>query len=90
MGHDVLRDLLLVLEHRSLKYGAGQCLPASRARDCICHEHFRHPRFGRRATNMHVAFLFVSGIIFASGLAWLIGAKYLPADTAAVETAGNN
>jgi len=36
-------------------------------------------------TNMHVAFLFVSGIIFASGLAWLIGAKYLPADTAAVE-----
>src|SRR5438874_3305460 len=35
-------------------------------------------------TNMHVAFLFVSGIIFASGLAWLIGAKYLPADTAAV------
>jgi MFS family permease len=38
--------------------------------------------------NMHVAFLFVSGIIFLSGLAWLIGAKYLPADTAAVETAG--
>ena len=36
-------------------------------------------------TNMHVAFLFVSGMIFASGLAWLIGAKYLPADTAAVE-----
>jgi len=39
-------------------------------------------------TNMHVAFLFVSGIIFVSGLAWLIGVKYLPADTAAVETAG--
>ncbi len=38
--------------------------------------------------NMHVAFLFVSGIIFLSGLAWLIGAKYLAADTAAVETAG--
>jgi MFS transporter, Spinster family, sphingosine-1-phosphate transporter len=36
-------------------------------------------------TNMHFAFLFVSGMIFASGLAWLIGAKYLPADTAAVE-----
>jgi MFS transporter, Spinster family, sphingosine-1-phosphate transporter len=36
-------------------------------------------------TNMHVAFLFVSGMIFASGLAWLVGAKYLPADTAAVE-----
>jgi len=28
----------------------------------------------------------VSGIIFASGLAWLIGVKYLPADTAAIET----
>ena len=39
-------------------------------------------------TNMHVAFLFVSGIIFLSGLVWLIGVKYLPADTAAVETAG--
>jgi hypothetical protein len=36
-----------------------------------------------------VAFLFVSGIIFLSGVAWLIGVKYLPADTAAVETAGN-
>ena len=36
-------------------------------------------------TNMHVAFLFVSGIIFLSGLVWLIGAKYLPGDTAAVE-----
>jgi MFS transporter, Spinster family, sphingosine-1-phosphate transporter len=39
-------------------------------------------------TNMHVAFLFVSGMILLSGLAWLIGVKYLPADTAAVETAG--
>jgi MFS family permease len=37
-------------------------------------------------TNMHVAFLFVSGIMFLSGLTWLIGVKYLPADTAAVET----
>jgi MFS family permease len=36
-------------------------------------------------TNMHVAFLFVSGIIFLSGLVWLIGVKYLPADTAVVE-----
>src|SRR5436190_2988808 len=36
-------------------------------------------------TNMHVAFLFVSGIIFLSGLTWLIGVKYLPAATAAVE-----
>jgi MFS family permease len=39
-------------------------------------------------TNMHVAFLFVSGIILLSGVAWLIGVKYLPADTAAVENAG--
>jgi hypothetical protein len=38
-------------------------------------------------TNMHVAFLFVSGIIFLSGVAWLIGVKYLPADTAAIENA---
>jgi MFS family permease len=38
-------------------------------------------------TNMHVAFLVVSGIIFASGITWLLGAKYLPADTAAVENA---
>src|SRR5881409_2481993 len=37
-------------------------------------------------TNMHAAFLFVSGIILLSGLAWLIGVKYLPADTAAVES----
>ena len=40
-------------------------------------------------TNMHVAFLFVSGIIFLSGLVWLIGVKYLPADTAAVEAASS-
>ncbi|HZS17974.1 MAG TPA: MFS transporter [Candidatus Udaeobacter sp.] len=38
-------------------------------------------------TSIHVAFLFVSGIILLSGLAWLIGVKYLPADTAAVENA---
>ena len=38
--------------------------------------------------NMHVAFLFVSGIIFLSGVVWLTGVKYLAADTAAVETAG--
>jgi MFS family permease len=37
-------------------------------------------------TNMHVAFLFVSGIILLSGLVWLLGVKYLPADTAAVES----
>jgi MFS transporter, Spinster family, sphingosine-1-phosphate transporter len=36
--------------------------------------------------NMHVAFLFVSAIIFASGVTWLLGVKYLGADTAAVES----
>jgi MFS family permease len=41
-------------------------------------------------TNMHVAFLFVSGIILLSGVAWLLGVKYLPADTAAVETAATS
>jgi MFS transporter, Spinster family, sphingosine-1-phosphate transporter len=40
-------------------------------------------------TNMHVAFLFVSGIIFLSGVVWLTGVKYLPADTAAVESQTN-
>jgi MFS transporter, Spinster family, sphingosine-1-phosphate transporter len=38
-------------------------------------------------TNMRFAFLFMSGIILASGVAWLTGVKYLPADTAAVEAA---
>jgi MFS family permease len=38
-------------------------------------------------SNMQVAFLFVSVIMFASGLAWLAGVKYLPRDTAAVEEA---
>jgi len=41
-------------------------------------------------TNMRVAFLFLSGIILASGVAWLIGVKYLPADTAAVEAAATS
>jgi MFS family permease len=36
-------------------------------------------------TNMHIAFLVVSGIILAGGLTWVAGAKYLGADTAAVE-----
>lgn len=38
-------------------------------------------------TNMHVAFLFVSGIMLVAGVIWLIGAKYLPNDTARVERA---
>ena len=36
-------------------------------------------------SNIRVAFLFVSGVILASGLAWIFGAKYLPEDTARVE-----
>src|SRR5437867_8216728 len=37
-------------------------------------------------TSMHVAFLFVSAMILASGLIWLLGVKYLAADTLAVES----
>jgi MFS transporter, Spinster family, sphingosine-1-phosphate transporter len=36
-------------------------------------------------SNIRTAFLFVSIVILASGIVWLLGAKYLPADTAAVE-----
>jgi hypothetical protein len=35
--------------------------------------------------NMHVAFLVVSGVILVSGIVWMLAAKFLPADTAAVE-----
>jgi len=38
-------------------------------------------------TNIRIAFLFVSAVILASGLAWMFGAKYLPEDTARVEAA---
>src|SRR5256885_4629204 len=38
-------------------------------------------------TNMRVAFLFMSGIMLAAGVTWLMGVKHLPADTAAVENA---
>lgn len=38
-------------------------------------------------TNMRIAFLFMSGIMLAAGLTWLVGVKYLPADTARVEAA---
>lgn len=38
-------------------------------------------------TNMRVAFLFMSAIMFAAGLTWLVGIKYLPADTERVERA---
>lgn len=36
-------------------------------------------------SNIRIAFLFVSGVILASGIAWILGAKYLAADTAMVE-----
>src|ERR1700730_13811441 len=36
-------------------------------------------------TNMCVAFLFVSGMMLLAGVVWLIGVKYLPADTERVE-----
>ena len=38
-------------------------------------------------TNMHIAFLVVSGVILASGVVWIAAARFLPADTAAVEAA---
>jgi MFS transporter, Spinster family, sphingosine-1-phosphate transporter len=38
-------------------------------------------------TNMRVAFLFMSGIMLAAGVTWLIGVKYLAEDTARVEAA---
>lgn len=38
-------------------------------------------------TNWRVAFIFVSVIMLASGIIWLAGMKYLPADTDAVEKA---
>ena len=38
-------------------------------------------------TNIRIAFLFVSGMILASGFAWIFGAKYLAGDTARVEAA---
>ena len=36
-------------------------------------------------SNMTIAFLFVSGMMLLSGVTWLLGMKYLAADTAAVE-----
>lgn len=39
-------------------------------------------------TNMHVAFLVVCGMMAISGVIWLLGVGYLPADTARVEAAG--
>jgi len=39
-------------------------------------------------SNMNVAFLVLSAMMLVAGVLWLSGAKYLPADTAAVERAG--
>src|SRR5437764_15183773 len=38
-------------------------------------------------TNMDVAFLAVTAMMLVAGVLWLVGMKYLPADTAAIETA---
>ena len=38
-------------------------------------------------TDWTIAFLFVSGMMLLSGVLWLLGMKYLPADTALVEAA---
>jgi len=38
-------------------------------------------------TNMNVAFLVVSATMLFAGVLWLIGVKYLPRDTNAVESA---
>lgn len=38
-------------------------------------------------TNMHIAFLVVCGVMAVSGVIWLLGMRYLPADTARVEAA---
>jgi MFS transporter, Spinster family, sphingosine-1-phosphate transporter len=38
-------------------------------------------------TNWTVAFLFVSGVMLVAAAAWLIGAKYLPIDTARIQAA---
>jgi MFS transporter, Spinster family, sphingosine-1-phosphate transporter len=40
-------------------------------------------------TNMNVAFLAVTAMMFVAGVLWLCGAKFLAGDTAAVETAPN-
>jgi sugar phosphate permease len=41
-------------------------------------------------TNMDVAFLAVTAMMLVAGVLWLVGMKYLPTDTAAIETAGNH
>jgi MFS transporter, Spinster family, sphingosine-1-phosphate transporter len=38
-------------------------------------------------SDIRTAFLFVTGVMLVSGVIWLAGAKFLPADTAAVENA---
>jgi hypothetical protein len=38
-------------------------------------------------SNIRIAFLFVTAVMLLSGIIWLAGMKFLPADTAAVEEA---
>jgi hypothetical protein len=38
-------------------------------------------------TNMEIAFLAVTAMMLVAGVLWLLGAKFLPSDTAAVEAA---
>ena len=96
MDHNVRRDVFPVCEYRSLQYRSRKRVAARVRATAFAVNIFMVHAFGDVQafwllgyigghTNMHVAFLFVSGIIFLSGLVWLIGVKYLPADTAAVE-----
>ncbi|HJT45500.1 MAG TPA: MFS transporter [Chthoniobacterales bacterium] len=41
-------------------------------------------------TNIRIAFLFVSAVILASGVAWILGVRYLAEDTAKVQAATAN
>ena len=94
---DVSGNLLSVFEHRSIKHRSRECFAAGRPRaTAFAANIFVIHAFGDVQAfwllgyigghaNMHVAFLFVSAIILASGVTWLFGVKYLPADTADVE-----
>ena len=76
---------------------ANVCLPSIRATAFALNIFFIH-LFGDAAafpiigyigghTDMHIAFLVVSGMMLLSGVLWLVGMKYLAADTAVVEAA---
>jgi hypothetical protein len=95
--HDVPGNLFPVLKYRPSNTAlANVSLPAIRATAFAANIFVIHAFGDVQAfwllgyigghVNMHVAFLFVSAIIFASGVTWLFGVKYLQADTAAVKT----